>query len=153
MPIMVSQLELFGRPQLKDAARSAAALAPAADWLVRHDVGSLKGPQLQTARDTAQGRLLQLCNRLGPVPSPHQVSSAFFSCIIHEMDRSGTLMEMLIRLDGDGSVELDALFRRLREDDSVQCSCGLHDCRRHRLTSLSHNLEDEMIIATINEHK
>jgi len=33
---------------------------PAADWLAQHDVGSAKGPLLQTARDTARGRLLTL---------------------------------------------------------------------------------------------
>jgi uncharacterized protein YjbI with pentapeptide repeats len=33
---------------------------PAADWLAHHDVGSAKGPLLQTARDTARGRLLTL---------------------------------------------------------------------------------------------
>src|SRR5260370_40928854 len=33
---------------------------PAADWLVRHDVGSARGPLLQTARDAARGRLLTL---------------------------------------------------------------------------------------------
>ena len=33
---------------------------PAADWLARHDVASAKGPLLQTARDTARGRLLTL---------------------------------------------------------------------------------------------
>jgi uncharacterized protein YjbI with pentapeptide repeats len=31
---------------------------PAADWLTHHDVGSAKGPLLETARDAAQGRLL-----------------------------------------------------------------------------------------------
>ena len=35
-------------------------LVPAADWLARHDVGSVKGPLLQTARDAARGRLLTL---------------------------------------------------------------------------------------------
>jgi hypothetical protein len=35
-------------------------LVPAADWLARHDVGSAKGPLLQTARDAARGRLLTL---------------------------------------------------------------------------------------------
>jgi len=33
---------------------------PAADWLARHDVGSAKGPLLQTARDAARGRMLTL---------------------------------------------------------------------------------------------
>jgi Pentapeptide repeats (8 copies) len=33
---------------------------PAADWLAHHDVGSAKGPLLQTARDDARGRLLTL---------------------------------------------------------------------------------------------
>ena len=33
---------------------------PAADWLAHHDVGSAKGPLLQTARDAARGRLLTL---------------------------------------------------------------------------------------------
>jgi hypothetical protein len=33
---------------------------PAADWLAHHDVGSTKGPLLQTARDAARGRLLTL---------------------------------------------------------------------------------------------
>ena len=33
---------------------------PIADWLAHHDVGSVKGPQLQTARDAARGRLLTL---------------------------------------------------------------------------------------------
>ena len=33
---------------------------PAADWLAHHDVGSAKGPLLQTARDTARGWLLTL---------------------------------------------------------------------------------------------
>ena len=33
---------------------------PAADWLARHDVGSAKGPLLQTARDDARGQLLTL---------------------------------------------------------------------------------------------
>jgi hypothetical protein len=33
---------------------------PAADWLARHDIGSAKGPLLQTARDAARGRLLTL---------------------------------------------------------------------------------------------
>jgi hypothetical protein len=33
---------------------------PAADWLAHHDVGSVKGPLLQTARDAARGRLLTL---------------------------------------------------------------------------------------------
>jgi Pentapeptide repeats (8 copies) len=33
---------------------------PAADWLAHHDVGSAKGPLLQTARDSARGRLLTL---------------------------------------------------------------------------------------------
>jgi uncharacterized protein YjbI with pentapeptide repeats len=33
---------------------------PAADWLARHDVGSVKGSLLQTARDAARGRLLTL---------------------------------------------------------------------------------------------
>jgi uncharacterized protein YjbI with pentapeptide repeats len=33
---------------------------PAADWLARHDVGSVRGPLLQTARDAARGRLLTL---------------------------------------------------------------------------------------------
>ena len=33
---------------------------PAADWLARHDVGSARGPLLQTARDAARGRLLTL---------------------------------------------------------------------------------------------
>ena len=31
---------------------------PAADWLAHQDVGSARGPLLQTARDTARGRLL-----------------------------------------------------------------------------------------------
>jgi Pentapeptide repeats (8 copies) len=31
-----------------------------ADWLAHHDVGSAKGPLLQTARDAARGRLLTL---------------------------------------------------------------------------------------------
>jgi len=35
-------------------------LVPTADWLARHDVGSVKGPLLQTARDAARGRLLTL---------------------------------------------------------------------------------------------
>jgi uncharacterized protein YjbI with pentapeptide repeats len=35
-------------------------LVPAADWLARHDVGAVKGPLLQTARDAARGRLLTL---------------------------------------------------------------------------------------------
>jgi hypothetical protein len=35
-------------------------LVPAADWLAHHDVGSAKGPLLQTARDAARGRLLTL---------------------------------------------------------------------------------------------
>ena len=59
-----------------------------------------------------------------PCAFTHQVSSAFFSRIIYEIDRSETLIELLIRQDGDGSVELDALFRRLRKDDGVHCSCG-----------------------------
>ncbi len=33
---------------------------PAADWLAHHDVGSAKGPLIQTARDAARGRLLTL---------------------------------------------------------------------------------------------
>jgi uncharacterized protein YjbI with pentapeptide repeats len=33
---------------------------PAADWLAHYDVGSAKGPLLQTARDAARGRLLTL---------------------------------------------------------------------------------------------
>src|SRR5258708_3885426 len=33
---------------------------PAADWLAHHDVGSAKGPVIQTARDAARGRLLTL---------------------------------------------------------------------------------------------
>ena len=33
---------------------------PAADWLAHYDVGSAKGPLLQTARDDARGRLLML---------------------------------------------------------------------------------------------
>jgi hypothetical protein len=33
---------------------------PAADWLARHDIGTAKGPLLQTARDAARGRLLTL---------------------------------------------------------------------------------------------
>jgi hypothetical protein len=33
---------------------------PAADWLARHDVGSVHGVLLQTARDDARGRLLTL---------------------------------------------------------------------------------------------
>ncbi len=37
-----------------------ALFVPAADWLARHDVGSAKGPLLQTARDAARGRLLTL---------------------------------------------------------------------------------------------
>jgi uncharacterized protein YjbI with pentapeptide repeats len=35
-------------------------LVPAADWLAHHDVGSARGSLLQTARDTARGRLLTL---------------------------------------------------------------------------------------------
>jgi hypothetical protein len=35
-------------------------LVPAADWLAHHDVGSVKGQLLQTARDAARGRLLTL---------------------------------------------------------------------------------------------
>jgi hypothetical protein len=35
-------------------------LVPAADWLARHDVGSVKGSLLQAARDAARGRLLTL---------------------------------------------------------------------------------------------
>jgi hypothetical protein len=35
-------------------------LVPGADWLAHHDVGSLKGPALQAARDAARGRLLTL---------------------------------------------------------------------------------------------
>jgi hypothetical protein len=42
------------------AAVSWALLVPAADWLARHDVGSAKGPLIQTARDAARGRLLTL---------------------------------------------------------------------------------------------
>ena len=34
---------------------------PAADWLAHHDVGSARGPLLQTARDDARGRLLTVC--------------------------------------------------------------------------------------------
>ena len=37
-----------------------ALFVPAADWLARHDVGTTKGPLLQTARDAARGRLLTL---------------------------------------------------------------------------------------------
>jgi uncharacterized protein YjbI with pentapeptide repeats len=37
-----------------------ALFVPAADWLAHHDVGSAKGPLLQTARDAARGRLLTL---------------------------------------------------------------------------------------------
>jgi hypothetical protein len=33
---------------------------PVPDWLAHHDVGSAKGPLLQTARDAARGRLLTL---------------------------------------------------------------------------------------------
>ncbi len=33
---------------------------PVADWLARNDVGSVRGPLLQTARDAARGRLLTL---------------------------------------------------------------------------------------------
>jgi uncharacterized protein YjbI with pentapeptide repeats len=33
---------------------------PVADWLAHYDVGSAKGPPLQTARDAARGRLLTL---------------------------------------------------------------------------------------------
>jgi len=35
-----------------------ALFVPAADWLAHNDVGSAKGPLLQTARDAARGRLL-----------------------------------------------------------------------------------------------
>ena len=35
-------------------------LVSAAHWLAHHDVGSAKGPLLQTARDAARGRLLTL---------------------------------------------------------------------------------------------
>jgi uncharacterized protein YjbI with pentapeptide repeats len=37
-----------------------ALLVPAADWLAHHDVGSARGPLLETARDAARGRLLTL---------------------------------------------------------------------------------------------
>jgi uncharacterized protein YjbI with pentapeptide repeats len=37
-----------------------ALLVPATDWLAHHDVGSVKGPLLLTARDAARGRLLTL---------------------------------------------------------------------------------------------
>jgi Pentapeptide repeats (8 copies) len=37
-----------------------ALFVPAADWLAHNDVGSAKGPLLQTARDDARGRLLTL---------------------------------------------------------------------------------------------
>ena len=37
-----------------------ALFVPVPDWLARHDVGSAKGPLLQTARDAARGRLLTL---------------------------------------------------------------------------------------------
>lgn len=37
-----------------------ALLVPGSDWLARHDVGSARGPLLQTARDAARGRLLTL---------------------------------------------------------------------------------------------
>ena len=37
-----------------------ALFVPLADWLARHDVGSVKGSLLQTARDAARGRLLTL---------------------------------------------------------------------------------------------
>jgi hypothetical protein len=37
-----------------------ALFVPLADWLAHHDVGSAKGPLLQTARDAARGRLLTL---------------------------------------------------------------------------------------------
>ena len=33
---------------------------PVADWLARHDVGSVKGPLHETALDNARGRLLTL---------------------------------------------------------------------------------------------
>jgi hypothetical protein len=35
-----------------------ALFVPAADWLAHHDVGSARGPLLETARDAARGRLL-----------------------------------------------------------------------------------------------
>ena len=37
-----------------------ALLVPVTDWLARHDVGSVNGPPLRTARDAARGRLLTL---------------------------------------------------------------------------------------------
>ena len=37
-----------------------ALLVPGADWLAHHDVGSVNGPPLRTARDAARGRLLTL---------------------------------------------------------------------------------------------
>jgi hypothetical protein len=37
-----------------------ALFVPAADWLAQNDVGSARGPLLQTARDDARGRLLTL---------------------------------------------------------------------------------------------
>jgi hypothetical protein len=37
-----------------------ALFVPVPDWLAHHDVGSAKGPLLQTARDAARGRLLTL---------------------------------------------------------------------------------------------
>ncbi len=37
-----------------------ALLVPVPDWLARHDVGSVNGPPLRTARDAARGRLLTL---------------------------------------------------------------------------------------------
>jgi hypothetical protein len=42
------------------AAVSWVLVVPIADWLAGHDVGSAKGPLLQTARDAARGRLLTL---------------------------------------------------------------------------------------------
>src|SRR5258708_8132007 len=50
---------------------------PAADWLAHHDVGSAKGPLIQTARDAPRGPPLTLGARPFPAGPPRYTPPTF----------------------------------------------------------------------------
>jgi hypothetical protein len=77
-------------------------LVPAADWLAHRDVGSAKGPLLQTVRDAARGRLLTLGAGLFAAGALAYTARTFgLSCEGQVTDRYAKAIEQL------GSDKLD----------------------------------------------
>jgi Pentapeptide repeats (8 copies) len=75
---------------------------PIADWLAHHDVGSARGPLLQTARDAARGRLLTLAAGL------FAVGALVYTARNYSLSREGQVTDRYTKaIEQLGSKELD----------------------------------------------